>query len=351
MDDELLPDVRTSVRGDIGRITLDRPKAINALTSGMVRRVDNALDAWERDPGVRVVLIDGAGQRGLCAGGDVKMFYASALADGRDAREFWRAEYQMNARIAAYPKPVVAIMFGRVLGGGVGVSAHARHRVVTDGSSVGMPEVGIGFIPDVGGTWLLAAAPDRLGYYLGLTGLPVGPGDAIRCGLADVYIPATGLAMIRSATSAQALLSSIARLAALPPPGELAGMHHWIADCFSAPTAIAIVRRLRDNGDTQAAATADVIETRSPEAVELTLHALRRASELDSLDSALRMEFALSCASLGRRDFVEGIRAQVIDKDRAPRWRPPTLDELDTEQVAAQFIAYLSVAEGRQSSR
>jgi enoyl-CoA hydratase len=340
-DELVADDVRTSARGGIGRITLDRPTAMNALTLRMVRRVDRILDAWERDPAVQVVLIDGVGDRGLCAGGDLKMFRASALGDGRDARAFWRAEYRMNARIAAYPKPVVALMFGLVLGGGVGISAHARHRIVTDGSSVGMPEVGIGFIPDVGGTWLLAAAPDRLGYYLGLTGLPVGPGDAILCGLADSYVPATSLSEIRSATAAQALLSSVASLAEPTPAGELTRMRHWIVECFSAATAAAIVRRLREHGDPQAAVTADVIETRSPEAVELTRHAMRRSAELDSLQSALDMEFALSAASLDRADFVEGIRAQVIDKDRAPRWRPSTLDQLDTDQVAAQFTAYL----------
>ena len=337
--------VRTSVRGGVGRITLDRPKAINALTRGMVRRVDQVLRSWSADCEVAAVLIDGVGERGLCAGGDLKTFYASALADGRQAREFWRAEYRLNAYIARYPKPVVAIMFGSVLGGGVGISAHARHRVVSDGSLVGMPEVGIGFVPDVGGTWLLAAAPDRLGYYLGLTGLTVGPADAILCGLADAYVPATALAAIRFAATADELLSAVGDGKRPPPPGELAGRRGWISECFSAATALEIVCRLRGSANPDAAATADVIEARSPQAVELTLHAIRRASSLGSLESALEMEMALSSASLHRADFVEGIRAQVIDKDRAPRWRPGTLRELDSHQVEADFLRYLSAAQ------
>jgi enoyl-CoA hydratase len=346
MADELVADdVRTSVRGGIGRITLDRPKANNALTRGMVRRVDDTLYAWRAEPEVTAVLIDGVGERGLCAGGDIKMFYASALADHHEAREFWRAEYRMNAHIARYPKPVVALMFGTVLGGGVGISAHAGHRIVTDGSLVGMPEVGIGFVPDVGGTWLLAAAPDRFGYYLALTGMAAGPADAIRCGLADAYVPVAELPAIRCAATADALLAAIAAAQRLPPPGDLVARRGWIANCFAAATAPAIVRRLRTTGDREAAATADVIETRSPQAVELTLQALRRAASLQSLESALEMEFALSCASLDRPDFAEGIRAQVIDKDRAPRWHPATLRELDTDQVEAQFSSYVSAAE------
>ena len=177
-------DVLTSVRDGVGRITLDRPRAMNALTRPMVGAVDSALHAWRDDPEVQVVLIDGSGERGLCAGGDIKSFYASALGDGSEARAFWVEEYAMNAHIDAYPKPVVALMFGVVLGGGVGVSAHAEHRLVTDGSSVGMPEVGIGFVPDVGGTWLLGGAPGELGLYVALHRPPCGPGrrPAVRAG-------------------------------------------------------------------------------------------------------------------------------------------------------------------------
>jgi enoyl-CoA hydratase len=340
VDELSVDDVRLSVRGGIGRITLDRPKAMNALSHAMVVRVDGALQAWETDAAVDVVLIDGVGERGLCAGGDVKMFHASALGDGSAVRAFWAAEYRMNARIAAYPKPVVALMFGTVLGGGVGVSAHAHHRVVTESSSVGMPEVGIGFFPDVGCTWLLARAPGELGLYLALTGLPVGPGDAVLCGLADVYVTGNGLDGLRAAGDATGLLAAIAAGAAAAPEPVLAARREWIDACFAAPTAGQIVDRLRATGLAEAVAAAELIQSRSPGAVELTLLGIRQARDQDTLDAALDVEYAMAVDSLRRPDFVEGIRAQVIDKDRNPRWRPATLGEVDVAALQARFTAW-----------
>jgi len=330
-------DVLTGVRDGVGRITLDRPRAMNALTRPMVGAVDAALHAWRDDPEVEVVLIDGSGERGLCAGGDIKSFHASALGDGTEARAFWVEEYAMNAHIDTYPKPVVALMFGAVLGGGVGISAHAEHRLVTEGSSVGMPEVGIGFVPDVGGTWLLGHAPGELGLYVALTGLPVGPGDALLCGLADAYVTPETMSAVRDAPQAAALLSIVRGGAGSPPPGVLAGRREWIDTCFAAPTAVDILSALRATGVAEAHETADLIETRSPEAVELTLLAVRRARTLSTLREALEMELALSTASLERPDFVEGIRAQVIDKDRNPRWQPASLSVLDAVEVARRF--------------
>ena len=344
-------DVRTSVRGGIGRITLDRPRAMNALTHPMVARIDGALNDWRTDPDVRAVLIDGAGERGLCAGGDIKMFYASALADGPDATEFWTAEYRMNAHLAAYPKPVVALMFGAVLGGGVGISAHTRHRVVTETTSIGMPEVGIGFVPDVGGTWLLANAPGELGLYLALTGLAVGAGDALLCGLADVFVPSPELDGLRAAPDAETLLSAVENPRVDPPPAPLAEQRAWIDECFAAPTGAEIVQALHRHDCVEAKAAADVILTRSPEAVELALLAVRHARTLRSLPAALAAELAVSTASLDRPDFVEGIRAQVIDKDRDPHWTPSRLDEVDVAQLTDRFGAWVAAADERQFER
>lgn len=335
--------VRTHVAGGVGRITLDRPKAINALTRPMVDAVDTALHAWHDDPDVEAVLVDGAGDRGLCAGGDIKSFHASALGDGTDTRAFWRAEYAMDAHLAEYPKPVVALMFGTVLGGGIGISAHARHRVVTDSSSVGMPEVGIGFVPDVGGTWLLGRAPGELGLYLALTGLPIGPTDALLCGLADTYLPADAFAALRAAPDAARLLAAAQDTAVPAPPGVLGAQREWIDASFAAPTALEVVARLRASGIDEATAAAEVIESRSPDAVELTLRAVRRARTLSSLRQALDMELALSTASLLHRpDFVEGIRAQVIDKDRTPRWQPPHLGDIDQSELDRVFDGWLA---------
>ena len=345
-------DVQTSVRGGVGRIRLDRPKAMNALTAPMVARVAGALTAWRSDARVDAVLIDGAGERGLCAGGDIKMFHASALGDGSEVTAFWAAEYAMNAQIARYPKPVVALMSGAVLGGGVGISAHARHRAVTDTTSVGMPEVGIGFVPDVGGTWLLGRAPGELGLYLALTGLPVGAADALACGLADAFVPASSVRHIRDAADASSLLSAVSSPSgAEPPPAVLAEQRGWIDDCFAEPTASGIVRRLRSSGVPEARAAAEVIETRSPEAVELTLLAVRHARTQPNLEAALAAEFAVSVASLSRPDFVEGIRAQVIDKDRSPRWSPSRLADVDVAALTARFTAWTAAVDEKEFLR
>ncbi|MDT4940335.1 MAG: enoyl-CoA hydratase [Pseudonocardiales bacterium] len=344
-------DVRTSVRGGIGRINLDRPRAMNALTHPMVVRVDGALDEWRGDPDVQAVLIDGAGERGLCAGGDIKMFHASALGDGRAAIDFWTAEYRMNAQLAAYPKPVVALMSGAVLGGGVGISAHCRHRVVTETTSIGMPEVGIGFVPDVGGTWLLGRAPGELGLYLALTGQPVGPGDALLCGLADTFVRSSELLALRAAPDAMTLLDAVEKPVGDRPAAPLADQRHWIDECFAAPSAGEIVRALRGHPGVEAKAAADLIETRSPEAVQLTLLAVRHARTLPSLPAALAAELAVSVASLARPDFVEGIRAQVIDKDRTPRWTPSSLDDVDVAQLTDRFAAWVAAADERQFQR
>lgn len=339
---QTVDDVTTSVRNGVGRIVLARPRAMNALNHAMVARVHGALEAWRDDDEVHVVVIDGEGDRGLCAGGDIKMFHRSASADGSEATAFFRAEYRMNLAIARYPKPVVALMFGAVLGGGVGLSSHARHRLVESGAVVGMPEVGIGFFPDVGGTWLLARAPRNTGLYAALTGLPLAAADAVRCRLADAVVPMSVLEDVRAAEDDGAVLAIVAEStgggSGAAPSGVLAGREHWIEECFSAPTVQQILSRLgqvagADAAD--AAETADVIATRSPEAVVLTLLAVRRARSLPSLETALDLEFALATESLRRPDFVEGIRAQVIDKDRNPRWRPASFDEVDASALAA----------------
>ncbi len=186
-------DVLLRTEGRAGFVTLNRPRALNALTHAMVLAVDEALTAWEHDPAVETVVIDGAGERGLCAGGDIRAIHDDARAGGTASAAFWRDEYRLNARIARYPKPYVALMDGIVMGGGVGISAHGSHRVVTERSRVAMPETGIGFVPDVGGTYLLGRAPGELGTHLALTGTPVGAADAILAGLADRYVPAAGL--------------------------------------------------------------------------------------------------------------------------------------------------------------
>ncbi|MEN8652643.1 enoyl-CoA hydratase/isomerase family protein [Streptomyces sp. 21So2-11] len=332
-DDTVLLDTR----GRAGRITLNRPRALNALTHAMVRRIDAALTRWEQDDDVRTVVISGAGERGLCAGGDIRAIYEDARTGGTASAAFWRDEYRLNARIARFPKPYVALMDGIVMGGGVGVSAHGDVRIVTERSKVAMPETGIGFVPDVGGTYLLGRAPGELGTHLALTGAPVGTADALLCGLADHFVPAGRLAEFADALSGTEVADAVGRYSSAAPEGELAGHREWIDACYTAASVEEIVERLLDSGICAAKEAADVILTKSPTALKVTLAAVRGARTLGSLEDVLDQEYRVSYAALSSPDLVEGIRAQVIDKDRSPRWSPAELARVTDADVARFF--------------
>ncbi|MFI9202266.1 enoyl-CoA hydratase/isomerase family protein [Streptomyces sp. NPDC053048] len=330
--------VLVHTEGRAGRLTLNRPRAINALDHTMVRRIDRALTDWEADPAVETVVITGAGERGLCAGGDIRSIHADASSGGGAASaDFWRDEYRLNARIARYPKPYVAVMDGIVMGGGVGVSAHGSVRIVTERSKVAMPETGIGFVPDVGGTYLLALAPGGLGTHLALTGAAVGAGDALLCGLADHYVPSGLLPALLAGLAHEAAADVLPGHVRPAPDGELAGHREWIDHCYAAETVEDIVDRLLETGVPAAKEAAETILAKSPTAVKVTLAALRRARDLGPLERVLEQEYRVSCAALATADLVEGIRAQVVDKDRTPRWSPATLAEVTDEDVARFF--------------
>ncbi|MFE3876780.1 enoyl-CoA hydratase/isomerase family protein [Kitasatospora sp. NPDC059146] len=324
--------------GRAGLIVLNRPKALNALTHGMVRRIARALDDWEHDPAVATVVITGAGERGLCAGGDIVAIHRAATGgDPGAAEEFWRDEYHLNARIARYPKPYVAVMDGIVMGGGVGVSAHGSVRIVTERTRIALPETGIGFVPDVGGTYLLALAPGELGTHLALTAGSVGAADALLCGLADHHVPAERLPALLDDLAERPVHDALARHVAAAPPGPLAGQRGWVDRCYAAGSVEEILDRLGDSGEPEAKAAADRIAANSPSAVKATLAALRRARALGPLEAVLDQEYRISCAALATPDLAEGIRAQVIDKDRSPRWHPATLAEVEDAVVARYF--------------
>ncbi|PCG87323.1 3-hydroxyisobutyryl-CoA hydrolase [Streptomyces sp. WZ.A104] len=333
--------VLLEMHGHCLRITLNRPRALNALSHTMVGLLDEALARAERDDSVVSVVLAGAGDRGLCAGGDIRALHDDARASGRASLAFWRDEYRLNARIARFPKPYVALMDGIVMGGGVGVSAHAGIRVVTERSRVAMPETAIGFVPDVGGTRLLAAAPGELGTHLALTGRSVGADDALLCGLADHHVPARNLPALTEALAATDTAAEVARavgqFATEAPAGELAAQRAWIDACYAADTVEEIIRRLRDSGVPEAADTAAELLTKSPLALKVTIEAVRRAARLDSLEAVLDQEFRVSSRVFEQPDFVEGIRARIIDKDGSPQWKPATLAEVDEQQVARFF--------------
>jgi enoyl-CoA hydratase len=342
---EPIADVLVRAASSVGRLTLNRPRAINALDIHMVRALMAALDAWEHEVDVEVVLLDGAGDRGLCAGGDVRALREQVLSgDAAGAGQFFREEYALNARIAEYPKPVVVFADGVTMGGGIGLAGHAGFRVVTERSRLAMPETRIGFTPDVGGTWLLARAPGRLGEYLALTGATMDAADAIYAGLADHLVPTERLDGFRDALETRADPTGPAELVLLfdetPGPSPLERARGWIDDAFSAPTVSEIVARLRKRSEPDAAATADLLTSLSPTALTVTLAAIRSARELPDLRAALEQEYRLVLwFALTQPDLVEGIRAQLVDKDRTPAWQPASLADVDPD-LAAEALAF-----------
>lgn len=327
-------DVVVERRGRAGVITLDRPTAMNALTHDMVLAVLDALDAWRDDDDVQTVVIRGAGDRGLCAGGDVVGLRRAILDGELDATlRFFRDEYRMDAAVARFPKPVVSLMDGVVLGGGVGIGGHASHRVVTERSRVGFPEVAIGFAPDVGGSWLLSRPEaGRVGQWMALTGQPVGPAAAIRAGLADQHVPSDRLADLLARLEHEDADAAIAALATAPG----AGAGDDVPAAFDEPTVDGVLAALDAAGEVDCE-TAALIRTRSPSGLRVAAEARRRGAELPSLEAALEQELRIVAHAITTHDLVEGIRAQLVDKDRDPRWRPATLAEVTGADVAAYF--------------
>jgi len=330
-------DILTRVDNGVGQLTLNRPKAINSLTHAMVTAISSTLGGWAEDDDVHTVLVSGAGDRGMCAGGDVVAIYHSARGDGTEARQFWYDEYLLNGHIGSYPKPYVALLNGIVMGGGVGVGAHASVRIVTEATKMAMPEVGIGFIPDVGGTYLLSRAPGLLGYHAALTGTPFGGADAIVMGFADHFVPHERLADFSAAVIADGVDAAVAAYAINPPASPLLAQRDWIDDCYAGQTVVDIVAALRGHDAGPANDAANVITSRSPISLAVTLEAVRRAAKLDTLEDALRQEYRTSCAALRSHDLVEGIRAQLIDRDRNPKWSPASVTEVTDADVEAYF--------------
>lgn len=324
--------------GHLGHIILNRPQAINALTHQMVTKIAVALWNWEHDSGVSTVLLTGAGERGLCAGGDIVAIHRDAVNRGTATELFWADEYRLNARIANYPKPYVAVMDGLVLGGGVGLSAHGSMRVVTERTKVGMPETAIGFVPDVGGTHLLSQAPGELGTHVALTaGNLTGP-DAIALGLADHFVESSTLpALIRNlaVTGAKEAVRASAR--DYFPPAALAAEREWIDRCYSFDNVEEILDALHASKVPAAKAAAESIMAKSPTALKLTLESLRRAKSRSNLAETLEQEYRVSLRCLAAPDMAEGIRAQVIAKDRRPRWSPDALEAVSAADVDRYF--------------
>ena len=330
--------------GSAGIIRLNRPKAINAVTLEMFHDIDKALDAFEADPAVAVIVLEGAGERGLCAGGDIRALWESSKVKGDLGKILWRDEYILNARIKKFPKPYVAFMDGIVMGGGVGLSAHSAHRVVTDRTKLAMPEVGLGFFPDVGGTWLLAHSPGEIGTYFGLTGQTMNGPDAIHARFADAVVSSSKLPALREAltkVAPGATSADIQKLIESFSTGETAGpvaaQQAKIDALFSHDRMEDIVAALQRDGSDFAQATSKTLNEKSPRGMVVALKLLRLARTARSLEECLMREYRAALEVFSSDDFREGVRAAVIDKDRNPKWSPPRIEDVTPAMVAPYF--------------
>lgn len=331
--------------GSLGRLRLNRPKALNSLTLGMVRAMHHALDGFLRDPGIAAVLVTGEGDRGLCAGGDIRAIHASGLAHDGMAETFWREEFLLNAAISHYPKQYIAFMDGITMGGGVGISSHGRHRIVTERTRLAMPETGIGYFPDVGATWLLSRAPGEFGTFLGLTGRQIGAGDAIAAGLADTFVASAdlpgliaALAAVPPGDGASGLVAGALRgHSRPPPPGDLDASRAAIDRLFVFDEVETILAALAAEEGDFAAATRETLLTRSPTSLKLTLRLLRLGRSSARVEECLERELGACARILSTPDFYEGIRAAVIDKDRDPHWSPAALADVSDDMLDTYF--------------
>ena len=328
--------------GCLGRVTLNRPRVLNALSFPMVEAIAAQLDEWEQDAAITAILLAGAGERGLCAGGDLRAVYEAMRADQAEIVDgFMAREYRLNARIATYPKPYIAVMHGITMGGGIGLSAHGSIRLVLPNTLVAMPETAIGLFPDVGGTYLLSRAPGELGTHVALTARRYGPADAILLGLADHMVAADSLPDLRASLAdcrdSGAVAAAVAPFKIQPPEGVLARQRDWIERCYAHDSVEAILAALDADVEPEAQEAAQDIRRNSPTALKVTLRGLRAARATPDLAGCLQREFRMMTAALRSRELLEGIRARVIDKDNAPRWQPATLQEVGSEVVAAYF--------------
>lgn len=338
-----MADINIRIEGKIGRLTLNRPQALNAMTYQMCLEIEGALDRWTNAPDVALILIDAIGDKAFCAGGDIQEMYDTASkGDFEYGRKFWSDEYRMNAKLANFPKPYIALMQGFTMGGGVGISCHGSHRIVCETSQIAMPECGIGLVPDVGGTLLLARAPGRLGEYIGTTAARMDAGDAIYAGFADYFIPRDNWAELTARLIETGDWTQVDAMAEAAPVSNLANMQAEIDKMFGGETANDILRGI---GDSEfCAKTVKALRRNCPLSVAATIELVHRARALDRIESALTQEYRFTYRSASDGDFVEGIRAAIIDKDRNPQWAIPTLEKV-TDLKVTQMLLPLGKAE------
>lgn len=350
-----MTDLLTSVSSGLATLTLNRPQALHALNTHMCRNMIQALIAWRDDPDVKAVLIEHApGTRGFCAGGDIRMLADSGKGDGREAREFFHTEYQLNHLLFSYPKPVIAIMDGVTMGGGVGISMPAKFRIATENTTYAMPETGIGLFPDVGGGWYLPRKPGAIGMWLALTGARLKAADCLIAGIATHYVPTEilGAARAQIAGAAQTHDAERALDSGLEALSESAGRPKELTPenierinrVFAADGVEAIVAALEAEGSDWAKAQRAILGTKSPQTLKVAFRQLREGAKMASFTDEMIQEYRIGARVVQRHDFIEGVRALIVDKDNAPDWNPSTLEGV-TDAMLDGIFAPLPINE------
>lgn len=342
-----MSDVLTRIEGRVGRITLNRPQALHALTTDMCQVMTEVLLAWREDPAVELVLLDHAGERGFCAGGDIRMLAESGAGDGKAAREFFFIEYRLNHLLFEYPKPVAVIMDGITMGGGVGLAMPARYRIATEKTTFAMPETGIGLFPDVGGGWFLPRMPGHIGLWLALTGARIKAADCELVGVATDFVESVKIAELKAAILAdpaaiETILTEYEGDAGRPP---LAQHQDEIDKVFALDSLEAILAALRASGSDWANEQLKVMATKSPQTMKVALRQLQLGGQAKTFAENMAMEYRIGARVVQRHDFLEGVRAVIVEKDHAPRWNPPTPEGVSETMLDAIFAGLPSTEE------
>jgi enoyl-CoA hydratase len=337
-----MTEVITQIERKIARVRLDRPKAIHALTTAMCATILDALEAWRTDQQVEAILIDHAEGRGFCAGGDIRMLAESGAKDGVEAREFFHTEYRMNHRLFTYAKPVVAFMDGITMGGGVGLSQPAKYRVATENTRLAMPETGIGLFPDVGGGWYLSRLPGRTGQFLALTGHRLDGAECLALGLATHYLTSDRLedAKARIAAEPQRIAAILDELSTPAPEAKILAHRDAIDRLFASDTLEAIFAALEADSGEWAQQQLALLRTKSPQTMKVSLRLLHEGATMPTFEDEMRQEYAVGAHVVQRHDFLEGVRAVIVDKDNAPAWNPATPEGV-TDHIIDQIFAPL----------
>lgn len=340
--------VLTRIDDRVGRITLNRPQSLHALNLEMCRDMLAALRAWRHDRGVHAVLIEHAGERGFCAGGDIRAIVEAGVRGGEEAQDFFRTEYQLNHLLFTYPKPVLAVVDGVVMGGGVGISMPCRFRVASERTLFAMPETAIGLFPDVGGGWYLPRLPGQVGTWLALTGARLRAADCVELGIATDYVESAQLAAFKRAVvdlvsaqdgefAASVIMTELGRFTGDPGPDSISARQDEIDRLFAFDTVEEIFAALDEDGGEWASNQLELLRTKSPQALKVTLRQMRLGAQAASFEDEMSMEFRMASRVVRLPDFAEGVRACLIDKDQAPRWSPATLEEVSEGLLRTVF--------------